>query len=67
MVEEKQMAGVQLIADNAGNSKICLDYQVAGIPRFLLIDHEGKIIDAKAPRPSSTQIKQILADIAKAG
>lgn len=65
MVKEKDMKGLQLYADQANNSKICRDYLVSGIPRFLLIDAEGKIINAKAPRPSSPEIKEILANLAK--
>ncbi len=65
MVKEKDMKGLQLYAENANNSKICRDYMVSGIPRFLLIDTEGKIINAKAPRPSSPEIKTILANLSK--
>lgn len=65
MVKNKNMQGIQLIADKAGNSQISKDYQVSGIPRFILVDDEGKILDVKAPRPSSPQIKNILAGFAK--
>ncbi|MFO7791161.1 MAG: TlpA disulfide reductase family protein [Bacteroidales bacterium] len=40
--------------------KICDDYNIKGIPRFILIDHMGKIISASAPRPSSDEIKPLL-------
>jgi thiol-disulfide isomerase/thioredoxin len=39
---------------------ICKDYFIHSIPRFLLIDAEGKIIDATAARPSSEEIGGIL-------
>ena len=64
MVKEKDMKGVQVIGDKAWNSSICKDYNIKGIPRFLLIDKLGKIIDANAPRPSSKAIKTVLADLA---
>lgn len=57
MLDQKHLKGIQLIADQAGNSQICKDYKVQGIPRFLLIDQEGKIVSAKAPRPSSGQLE----------
>lgn len=64
MVKEKEMKGVQIIGDKAWDSSICKDYMIKGIPRFLLIDKDGKIIDANAPRPSSDKIKTILASLA---
>lgn len=63
MVTEKEMKGVQVFADKAWKSSICQDYLIKGIPRFMLIDVEGKIIDANAPRPSSEEIKEIFAEI----
>jgi len=63
MVTEKKMKGVQLFADAAWNSGICKDYLIEGIPRFILIEPEGKIMNAKAPRPSSDKLKKILSDI----
>ncbi len=64
MVAEKEMKGIQIIADKDWDSSICKDYNIHGIPRFLLIDKAGKIIDANAPRPSSDEIKGILATLA---
>ncbi len=63
MVTEKKMKGVQLLADDAWDSGICKDYLIEGIPRFILVDPEGKIMNAKAPRPSSAKLKKILSDI----
>jgi len=65
MIDAKKLGGTQLLADKDWKSGICEDYMIQGIPRFILIDKEGKIIDKNAPRPSSPQIKEILADLAK--
>ena len=51
MIKDKEMGGVQLIAENAWNSEFAVAYSVQGIPRFILIDADGDIIDANAPRP----------------
>ncbi len=67
MVEEKELSGVQLMADNDWKSSICEDYAIRGIPRFILIDKDGNILDKNAPRPSSSEIKEVLADLAKPG
>ena len=52
-IEDKEMGGVQLFAgDKHSNLKFTKDYLIKGLPRFLLIDPDGKIISANAPRPS---------------
>jgi len=60
MVTEKELGGYQLIADNDWRSKFVEDYGIKGIPRFLLIDAEGNIINSDAPRPSSKKIRETL-------
>tara|TARA_B100000902_G_scaffold22218_1_gene26777 strand:- start:21241 stop:22467 length:1227 start_codon:yes stop_codon:yes gene_type:complete len=58
MIKEKDLGGIQLWAD--GWSKITEDYAIFGIPRFMLISKEGKIISNDAPRPSSDKIRTLL-------
>ena len=58
MLDEKEMGGVQLFA--SGWSKIAKDYKINGIPRFMLFDSEGNIIDVKAPRPSNEGIRSLI-------
>ncbi len=60
MVAEKELGGIQLFADNDWNSKFVRDYGIEGIPRFLLIDDKGNIVDADAPRPSNPKLKEVL-------
>ncbi len=56
MVAEKELSGVQLFAPNDWKSQFVTDYGIMGIPRFILIDPEGNIINANAPRPSSEKL-----------
>jgi len=56
MIEEKGMGGVQLFADNDWKSKFVQDYLIRGIPHFILIDPEGKIVKYSAPRPSDKKL-----------
>lgn len=51
MVTEKQLKGIQLFAEG-WKSKIAESYMIKSIPRFILIDTDGSIIDVRAPRPS---------------
>ena len=56
MVIEKQLTGVQLLADNDWNSDFVKGYMIKGIPAFILIDPNGIIIDPMAPKPSNSKL-----------
>ena len=47
---------MQFLATAAGQESISNQYFVSGIPRFLLIDAEGKIASVNAPRPSTPNL-----------
>lgn len=55
MVEDKNLGGIQLFAPT-NKIPFIQDYSVDGIPRFILIDQEGNIIDPNAKRPSSDEL-----------
>ena len=38
-------------------------YKISGIPRFILIDPKGNIIDPDAPRPSSSELTKLLEEL----
>lgn len=59
MVAEKQLKGVQLFADNDWKSEFVKAYGIDAIPRFLLIDKNGNILSADAPRPSDKSIREL--------
>lgn len=52
MISKEKMGGIQLLADKDFDSQFIKDYLIRGIPRFILIDPQGKIVSASAPRPS---------------
>ncbi|MDP2687613.1 MAG: TlpA disulfide reductase family protein [Aequorivita sp.] len=58
MVTEKQLGGIQLMADNNWKSKFVKEYAILGIPRFILIDPQGNIVSADAPRPSDPELRK---------
>jgi thiol-disulfide isomerase/thioredoxin len=60
MVADKELGGIQIYAPKGWQSQFVRDYKINGIPRFILIDTEGKIVDANAPRPSSEKIRVAL-------
>lgn len=59
MIKDKDLGGVQLLADNDWESFFIKDYLIKGIPRFIIIDPEGFIIDYNAPVPSSGELEKI--------
>jgi hypothetical protein len=59
MIEEKDLQGIQLFAEAAWKSQFAVDYAIEGIPRFILIDPEGNIVTANAPRPSDPQLIEL--------
>ncbi len=63
MVIDKELGGIQLLADNNAKSKFVIDYKISGIPRFILIDPDGNIINADAPRPSSPKLIEVFNEL----
>ncbi len=61
MVQEKDMKGYQLYA-GGWEAKIARKFMINSIPRFILIDPAGKIVDSNAPRPSSDEIRQLFKE-----
>ncbi len=52
-IEKDHLDGIQLRAN--GEDTFMTDYKISLIPRFILIDREGKILDANMTRPSDTK------------
>lgn len=63
MVTEKQLGGTQLFSDKAWQSDFIKGYQITGIPRFILIDPEGNIVSADAPRPSNPKLIELFDNL----
>lgn len=59
MVAEKELGGIQLFSDKAFQSDFITAYKINAIPRFLLIDPDGNIVSADAPRPSSESLTKL--------
>lgn len=64
-VTDKNLGGVQVMADKDWSSDFVKAYAIQGIPRFILIGPDGKIINADAPRPSSPELAQLLDAVVK--
>lgn len=62
-VEDKAMTGIQLLADNGMQSEFLKKYMVNSIPRFILIDPDGNIVDSNAPRPSEPALVKLFSQL----
>lgn len=58
MVKSGELSGTQLLIGRG--SKFQQDYNIEGIPHFILLDQDGKIINSNIARPSSPDIENIL-------
>lgn len=56
MIKDKQMKGVQLLADKQFKSEFVTAYLINAIPRFILIDPKGNIVEPAAPAPSNQKL-----------
>ncbi|UKJ07675.1 TlpA family protein disulfide reductase [Solitalea lacus] len=58
MINDMKLGGIQLFG---GPQNELLDfYQIATIPRFMVFDREGKIVNLDSPRPSQPELKELL-------
>lgn len=58
MVKDDELTGIQL--HNGGNQTLMEAFNITGIPRFILLDKKGKVIDPKMTRPSNEETEKTL-------
>ncbi|MFQ3173238.1 MAG: alkyl hydroperoxide reductase subunit AhpC, partial [Flavobacterium sp.] len=63
LVNKKQLGGIQLLADKDLNSNFIKQYGVLAIPRFILIDPNGNILNSDAPKPSETKLIDLFNEL----
>jgi len=64
-VADKNLGGVQVMADKDWKSDFVVAYGIKSIPRFILIGPDGKVIDADAKRPSDPALVAQLDELLK--
>ena len=63
MVVKDKLKGVQLIEKLSTASEFSERFVITGIPRFILLDKEGRVYDANAPRPSDPAAVKLLDSV----
>lgn len=63
-VKEKKLPGIQICV-NSDTCSFFKDFSVTGIPRFIILDKNGIIVDPNAMRPSNPMLKKKLLYLLK--
>lgn len=63
MIKDKTLGGIQLLAPKGWETPFIRDFKINSIPRFILLDTEGNIIDPSAFRPSDEKLRTLLDEI----
>ena len=61
-VDDRDLSGPQYWVDEENHNAFSSAFNIQMIPRFVMIDDEGKIVDANAPRPSDAEKVRSLID-----
>ncbi|WP_395065122.1 TlpA family protein disulfide reductase [Flavobacterium sp.] len=64
-VKDKSLGGIQLFADKNWLSDFIKSFGINSIPRFILIDPSGKVVNADADRPSNAKLQDTLDGLLK--
>ena len=64
-LKEKHMEGIQVFADNSFESEFIEAYGISSIPRFIIIDPKGQIVDPNAEKPSKEITIKVLDELLK--
>jgi thiol-disulfide isomerase/thioredoxin len=64
-VKDQALGGTQLYADKSWASDFIKAFGINSIPRFILIDPTGRVLDADAKRPSNPKLKEQLEGLLK--
>lgn len=62
-VKEKHLQGIQLMVNKDTDEPFTRKLNINSIPRFILIDPDGKLVDANALRPSNPDLKKQLEQL----
>lgn len=60
-IQKREMTGIQLWSGK--DISFQKAYKINGIPRFILIDPKGVIVDPNAPRPSDPRLRNLLSSL----
>ena len=63
LIQETMPRGIQVNEIESKHPSVQVAYKIWGVPRYILIDREGKIVNPKAPKPSSGKVAGLIKDL----
>lgn len=64
-MRDMQMEGVQYISPGNWSSKACRYFQINSIPRYMIMNKKGEIVDFNAKRPADPEVLQELIKLSE--
>ena len=61
-VKEKELTGIQILSQGGGQAEIMDLYMIQAIPRFIMVDPEGEIVNTDASRPSDDKTRKLFEE-----
>ncbi|MEI3796752.1 MULTISPECIES: TlpA family protein disulfide reductase [unclassified Chitinophaga] len=65
-IDDDKIEGIHLLSDNGGKGRVAQLFNISGVPRYMIIDKQGKVFDNDAPRPSEEKTVTRINDALKA-
>ena len=64
-VTELDLIGTQFFSPGNWKSKACSYFQIGSIPRYMIMNKKGEIVDVNAPRPDNPQLMELLIKLSE--
>jgi thiol-disulfide isomerase/thioredoxin len=64
-IEKLGIDGIHGLSEGGWSSEIAAKFGVSSIPRYLIFDKKGNVVDPNAPRPSDPRLIEILRKLAE--
>lgn len=62
-IAQKKLSGEHYLLDDKENALLADKFNIAGIPRYMIIDKKGRVIDNNAPRPGEENLIELLESL----
>ena len=64
-IKELGIEGTHGLSKGGWGSEVTAKFGVSSIPRYLIIDKKGRVVDANAPRPSDPRLLDMLRGLSQ--
>ncbi|RFS26628.1 TlpA family protein disulfide reductase [Chitinophaga silvatica] len=59
-LHKKNMNGIELLANGEKGKNFMKGFSIVGIPRYIIIDKEGKVVESYGPKPSEPAYRKLI-------